>query len=87
MGTVTAFFSSLPKWRRTALRPSVYLFTQVQVDGPDWPAGLLVLVVLQDVRLAAQPTAPQHEPTPLPRLEGNRDYHPTVTLSKHICLI
>ena len=48
---------------------SVYLLTQVQVDGPDWPAGLLVLVVLQNIRFTAQPTASQHEPAPLPRLE------------------
>lgn len=46
----------------------VYLFTQVEVDGPDWPAGVLVLVVLQNVGLPAQPTTSQHEPAPLPRL-------------------
>lgn len=51
----------------------VYLFTQVEVNGPDWPTRLLVLVVLQDIRLPAQPTASQHEPTPLPRLEIARD--------------
>lgn len=46
-----------------------YLFTQVEVDGPNRPTRLLVLVVLQDIWLPAQPTASQHEPTSLPRLE------------------
>lgn len=59
---------------------SVYLFTQVQVDGPDWSAGLWVLVILQDVRLPAQPSTSQHEPTPLPRLKrANDDYIMTAT--------
>lgn len=49
-----------------------YLFTQVEIDGPNRPTRLLVLVVLQDIWLPAQPTASQHEPTPLPRLETAR---------------
>lgn len=50
----------------------VHLFTQVEVDGPDWPAGLLVLVVLKDIRLTAQPAASQHKPTLFPCLEMAR---------------
>lgn len=46
----------------------INLFTQVQVDGPDWPPGLLVLEVLQDVWLSTQPTASQHKPSSLPRI-------------------
>lgn len=46
-----------------------HLLAEVEVDGSDWPAGLLVLVVLQDIGLAAQTAASQHKPTPLPRLE------------------
>lgn len=30
-----------------------YLLAEVEVDSSDWPAGLLVLVVLQDIGLAA----------------------------------
>lgn len=52
----------------------VHLFTQVEVDSPDWPAGLLVLVVLKDIRLTAQPAAAQHKPTLLPCLEIIRDH-------------
>ena len=49
-----------------------YLLAEVEVDGSDWPAGLLVLVVLQDIGLPAQTSASQHKPTPLPGLEEPR---------------
>lgn len=47
----------------------VHLFTQVEVDGPDWPSGLLVLVVLQDIRLPTQAAASQDEPALFPGLQ------------------
>lgn len=50
----------------------VYLFTQVEVNGSDWPSGLLVLVVLQDVGLPAQAAASQDEPALLPGLQVAR---------------
>lgn len=46
-----------------------YLLTEVEVDGPDWAPGLLVLVVLQDIGLPAQTSTSQHKPTSLPGLE------------------
>lgn len=52
---------------------SSYLFAQIQIDVPDWPTGMRVLVVLQNVRLSAQSTASQHKPAPLPGLERVKD--------------
>lgn len=56
-----------------------YLLAEVEVDSSDWPAGLLVLVVLQDIGLAAQTSAPQHKPTPLPGLEEPTSHEFTLT--------
>lgn len=52
---------------------SSHLFAQIQIDVPDWPTGMRVLVVLQNVRLSAQSTASQHKPAPLPGLERVKD--------------
>lgn len=49
---------------------SVHLLTEVEVDGSDRASGLWVLVVLQHVGFAAETTAAQHEPTPLPRISS-----------------
>lgn len=50
----------------------IYLFTQVEVNGSDGPSGMLVLVVLQDIRLPTQAAASQHEPALFPGLQGVR---------------
>lgn len=50
----------------------IYLFTQVEVNGSDWPSGLLVLVVLQDVRLSTQAATSQDEPALFPGLQVAR---------------
>lgn len=47
----------------------IYLFAQVEVNGSDWPSGLLVLVVLQDIRFSAQAAASQDEPALFPGLQ------------------
>lgn len=52
---------------------SSHLFAQIQIDVPDWPTGMRVLVVLQNVRLSAQSTASQHKPAPLPGLDRVKD--------------
>lgn len=56
--------------------PRVHLLTQVQVDHADGLLGVVILVVLQNVRVPGQSPAPKHKPPLFPCLmegKGKRD--------------